>query len=984
MPTPPGAWDAVAISTHHQADAVTFCALLQDRLAMSPDWGIQLGISASTMIFPVPDPFASEVPKQGDVAVGSGGATLNAFLHVAEHISAQKQSGTIETDVFKDWRIVVLLCGSAHCDASSSHLGKALAPLPVGPSPTLAYGGMSNVELMLVNLRRLADRSPAVWVCSTEWLLLAQDNTAQASQFSESGISVLAIRAEGEAAESHGVYKVSPEGKVLDVLYRPGADGAKKASATVDGEDVYVVAPLVRFCPKTAEALLSLHAQPPFDACTYYGSDSSSSPSRLNLYLDIILSATPEGGARYLTEHAAHGEAHTPVSTLSQRGRQLLLRSFANTTVKAVCCDRLTYYSYPRNPSEWHSTLLGLAKAVTGDPVLCGLSGSIADYTPTTNAVVFRSFVGKGAVIGEDAVVICSRVGAGCTIGPGSFVYHVELKEGTVVPPSAVVGVEGSGWRDEVAWTKQLCADLDIELVQRGLRDGSDVTTPLHRLAVGGVVGAGQVLGLLDRIARSVSLPETVRCLFATAEFLAALSRGRGGLRSGPARNPFWLPALDALSAWDMHLGEAGKAAWISALAAERERWMETPERLIRAARHYEGAAALITAKCVDTATRFVQCGRGSAPPLGVWVMASSPARIDLSGGWTDTPPISYESGGVVVNAAIRVGGEKPLKAYVRRTETLHLRFWSERGETVCTSLLSLRDYNQPQAPAALLKAALVALDVIDPFGPPLEEQLEALGGGLELCTASGLPVGSGLGGSSILGGVLLHSLGIAVGRDYGKDALVHAVLRLEQLLTSGGGWQDQVGGMYGGLKACRSDPSLPLKVTTEVLNTSPAFLDTLDKHLVLVYTGRARLARNLLQGVLRRWAARLPHVVRTVGELKATAGDMIQAIAHEDLEGMGRALLSYWGQKKEMAGGGVEPAVVSQALEEWKGLYYGANLGGAGGGGFLVLLTKHPNAVEDIKATFHADGHLTFFPVEIDREGITSQLTENNPIPGS
>lgn len=41
--------------------------------------------------------------------------------------------------------------------------------------------------------------------------------------------------------------------------------------------------------------------------------------------------------------------------------------------------------------------------------------------------------------------------------------------------------------------------------------------------------------------------------------------------------------------------------------------------------------------------------------PVGVWVEALSPARIDLAGGWTDTPPICYEQGGAVLNIAIKV-----------------------------------------------------------------------------------------------------------------------------------------------------------------------------------------------------------------------------------------------------------------------------------------------------------------------------------------
>jgi len=38
--------------------------------------------------------------------------------------------------------------------------------------------------------------------------------------------------------------------------------------------------------------------------------------------------------------------------------------------------------------------------------------------------------------------------------------------------------------------------------------------------------------------------------------------------------------------------------------------------------------------------------------------MAECPARVDVAGGWSDTPPITYEHGGAVVNVAITVDGK--------------------------------------------------------------------------------------------------------------------------------------------------------------------------------------------------------------------------------------------------------------------------------------------------------------------------------------
>ncbi len=75
-----------------------------------------------------------------------------------------------------------------------------------------------------------------------------------------------------------------------------------------------------------------------------------------------------------------------------------------------------------------------------------------------------------------------------------------------------------------------------------------------------------------------------------------------------------------------------------------------------------------------------------------------------------------------------------------------------------------------------------------------LYNQLETnLKSGLEIELWSDLPQGSGLGTSSILAGCLISTFWVVLGRNFSKKSLLHAVLYLEQLLTTGGGWQDQV-----------------------------------------------------------------------------------------------------------------------------------------------------------------------------------------------
>lgn len=50
------------------------------------------------------------------------------------------------------------------------------------------------------------------------------------------------------------------------------------------------------------------------------------------------------------------------------------------------------------------------------------------------------------------------------------------------------------------------------------------------------------------------------------------------------------------------------------------------------------------------------------------------------------------------------------------------------------------------------------------------------------------------------------------------------------------------------GIKIGRSKARLPLKVEVEPIAVPEGFTHTLNEHLLLLYTGKTRLARNLLQ----------------------------------------------------------------------------------------------------------------------------------------
>lgn len=73
-------------------------------------------------------------------------------------------------------------------------------------------------------------------------------------------------------------------------------------------------------------------------------------------------------------------------------------------------------------------------------------------------------------------------------------------------------------------------------------------------------------------------------------------------------------------------------------------------------------------------------------------------------------------------------------------------------------------------------------------------------------------------------------------------------VLHIEQMLTTGGGWQDQVGGLVPGVKIGFSKAQLPVFIDYRNIPLSPQLAKDFNDRFILVYTGKTRLARNLLQ----------------------------------------------------------------------------------------------------------------------------------------
>ncbi|XP_031572889.1 L-fucose kinase-like [Actinia tenebrosa] len=509
-----------------------------------------------------------------------------------------------------------------------------------------------------------------------------------------------------------------------------------------------------------------------------------------------------------------------------------------------------------------------------------------------------------------------------------------------------------------------------------------------------------EILETMDNVASSSgsSMGVAARTLACIADVLGAMAGEKAGLRSGPAQNDAWKHAFQLLEDKKIEDG-------VKALALERSKWMDRPDLLIRAARHYEGAEQILRRHAVMTAKQFMKFEKTDIPPMDRWVIAEAPVRIDFSGGWTDTPPIAYEHGGVVTNVAIKLDGKKPLQVKAKRIHKFQIILVILAGKhsvrVVCEKLEDLADYSQPHAPGALIKACFCAANIVVLDSPKsLADQLkERYGGGFEVHSSADVPYGSGLGTSSILAGVVMGAVLRASGLTADVTSLIHAVMVVEQMLTCGGGWQDNVGGLAPGFKIASSKASLPIEVEYEVLSVSDSMVDQLNKCLVFVYTGKTRLAKNLLQvkedlepndikeerlvihsfnqNVVRNWYGRQPNIVKVVDDLADNAKTLAKALVDGDLTLFGQCVSNYREHKKLIAPG-TEPEDIRRMMEDIQPYAYGQCLAGAGGGGFLCVIAKSPEMRQKIEETLgntKFSDEVAFHEVSIDNEGLTIRI---------
>ena len=314
-------------------------------------------------------------------------------------------------------------------------------------------------------------------------------------------------------------------------------------------------------------------------------------------------------------------------------------------------------------------------------------------------------------------------------------------------------------------------------------------------------------------------------------------------------------------------------------------------------------------------------------------VLIKKPVRVNFAGGWSDTPPYCLEQGGTVLNAAIYLNGKLPIEVTVKKYCKGKYRFKSIdiESEKEFDSIADLQVIDTLNDPFILFKLSLKCLGITE--SDLLKEY------GIEIITNVNVPLGSGLGTSSILASALVEAITKFYDIKITKNEIFDIVLKIEQMATTGGGWQDQIGGFEPGIKFIKTNPGINQIFNIEYLPNNSNIQD-LQNRMCLIYTGRTRKAKNLVRKMMIKYMNNDFNFCSALTEIQKIANLMRYELLYGNIDKFASLMTRNFEIVKQIDKG-ISNEDIEEIINKCLYLLEGYTILGAGGGGFIFVILK-------------------------------------------
>jgi fucokinase len=187
------------------------------------------------------------------------------------------------------------------------------------------------------------------------------------------------------------------------------------------------------------------------------------------------------------------------------------------------------------------------------------------------------------------------------------------------------------------------------------------------------------------------------------------------------------------------------------------------------------------------------------------------------------------------------------------------------------------------------------------------------------------------------------------MGKNINENELFDQVLYLEQLLTTGGGWQDQVGGLTSGLKLITTKPGIPQDIHYENLVLSPETFRELNQRLIIIFTGQRRLAKRILREIMGQYILNNPDIKDYLFQIQKIAVMMKFELEKGNLDTFAELMNEHWEINQKLDPGSTN-SYIKQIFNICKPYMAGGKICGAGGGGFIQVLLKKAEYKEKLQ----------------------------------
>ena len=892
----PPLWDYVVLTASNESQAEAYRRQIEHRLERGQ-------LPASTHYAVLPD-FEGK-------RVGSGGATLGVLRYIRQ----------LEPS-FDGLRILVIHSGGDSKRVPQySACGKLFSPVP----RELPDGRRSTLfdEFMIGMSGMPARLESGMLALSGDVLLLF--NPLQIDFYGK-GAAALSVKERVETGKDHGVFLRNDQGNVGRFLHKQTEETLWSAGAVDASGKVNIDTGAVIFSSAILTALYEL-VKTDEDFRRYVNETV-----RLSFYADFVYPMAAEATLEAFYKEQPEGQLNEELLA----ARRVLWDTLHPFAMKLICMSPASFLHFGTSLELLELVTTHMAEYTFLDwksQVCSNRAGG--DFACYNSLVAVGATVGKGcyieesdvaadASVGEDSIVSASTL-QGVTVPAGHILHTLKLKNGQFV-------ARMWGLHDNPKENTWLGTALPGPLWEQPLFGAYDTAREAAAATLAGVRGEYSLYtSFRDADAYQIILwGDKLHDKIAFERFLDAIRELRP-VAEMDARDltPRMVKLLDAYAA-KAPFGEAIRIDYYLAKLLWDE---EHLQRCFDTIRHTVTESAAATVR-YDPTLRIAQDE----------VITRLPVRVNWGGGWSDTPPHCLEHGGMVLNAAVTLNGQLPVVVTIRRLEQHKIVLSSTDNGSYgeFTDVTALQNCHDPHDAFALHKAALIACGVI-PYTDNIsvDDICKRLHGGFQLNTeVLNIPKGSGLGTSSILSGACVKGLFAFFGIQPEENELYSRVLCMEQIMSTGGGWQDQVGALAPGIKLVTAPAGIQQQVTCDPVAVPPATLAELEQRFCLIYTGQRRLARNLLREVVGKYIGADRDALAVLYQIQRLALLMRFELENGNIAGFCRLLNDHWEQSKRLDNGCTNTCI-DQIFQSIDDLIDGRMICGAGGGGFLQVVLK-------------------------------------------